>query len=126
MNARIITQVLVVTAMLLNFTAKAQCDEWIWPENEKAIAEEKNVLYADQVKNEQYKKASINHRWLLQKAPNLHSAIYINGEKIFKELADAEKDAAQKKIYVDSLMLIYDMRIENCGQEAYVLNRKAF
>jgi hypothetical protein len=55
----------------------------------------------------------------------LHSSLYINGVDVYDKLAGAEKDAARKKVYVDSMMIIYDMRIKNCGEEASVLNRKA-
>ena len=57
--------------------------------------------------------------------PNFHSSLYINGAEVFDKLATQEKDPARKKVYVDSLMIVYDMRIKNCGEEATVLNRKA-
>ncbi|MCU0383731.1 MAG: hypothetical protein MUF68_06660, partial [Cyclobacteriaceae bacterium] len=104
--------------------AQAQCKEWKWPEN-KAKAEECNVLYSDAVKNGHYKQAIAPHQWLLQNAPNLNTSIYIQGAELFDKLADQEKDAAKKQVYVDSLMLMYDMRIQYCGEEASVMNRKA-
>lgn len=57
--------------------------------------------------------------------PNFHSSLYINGAEVFDKLATQEKDPARKKVYVDSLMIVYDMRIKNCGDEPAVLNRKA-
>lgn len=105
-------------------TANAQCKEWKWPED-KAKAEECNVLYTDAVKNGHYKQAIVPHQWLLANAPNLNTSIYIQGAEIFDKLADQEKDAAKKQVYVDSLMLVYDMRIKNCGEEVAVMNRKA-
>lgn len=105
-------------------TANAQCKEWKWPED-KAKAEECNVLYTDAVKNGHYKQAVVPHQWLLTNAPNLNTSIYIQGAEIYDKLADQEKDAAKKQVYVDSLMIIYDMRIKNCGEEASVKGRKA-
>jgi hypothetical protein len=105
-------------------SAYAQCKEWKWPED-KAKAEECNVLYTDAVKNGHYKQAVVPHQWLLTNAPNLNTSIYIQGAEIFDKLADQEKDAARKQVYVDSLMVIYDMRVKNCGEEATVTSRKA-
>lgn len=105
-------------------SANAQCKEWTWPED-KAKAEECNVLYTDAIKNGHYKQAVVPHQWLLSNAPNLNTSIYIQGAEIYDKLADAEKDAARKQVYIDSLMIVYDMRIKNCGEEASVTARKA-
>ena len=108
----------------LSGLANAQCKEWNWGDNPD-VSKEKYVLHNDLVKAEQYKEAIPAHNWLLENTPDLQRAIYINGEKIYSKLADDEKDEAQKAIYVDSLMLIYDMRIKYCGETASVLDRKA-
>jgi tetratricopeptide (TPR) repeat protein len=105
-------------------SATAQCKEWKWPEN-KAKAEESNVLYTDALKNGHLKQAVAPHHWLLTNAPALNTSIYINGAELFDKLADQEKDAAKKQVYIDSLMIVYDMRVQNCGEEAAVMNRKA-
>jgi tetratricopeptide (TPR) repeat protein len=55
----------------------------------------------------------------------LNTSIYINGAEVFDKVAAAETDPARKKIYIDSLLLIHDLRIANCGEEAAVTNRKA-
>ncbi|MDH5381106.1 MAG: hypothetical protein OEW75_09655 [Cyclobacteriaceae bacterium] len=117
---------LVAIALFLGFafSASAQCKEWKWPED-KSTAEEKYVLHNDLIKNNQYAQAIAPHQWLLINAPDLQSAIYINGEKIYSSLADAEKDAVKKSVYVDSLMIIYDLRMQYCGEEGYVSDRKA-
>ena len=63
--------------------------------------------------------------WLLINAPNLSTGLYIKGAETFDALAQAEKNPAKKQAYVDSLMIIYDLRIKTCGEEANVTNRKA-
>jgi len=105
----------------------AQCKELKWPEDEafRAKAEESKVLYEDALKMGPIKSAEVPLNWLLTNVPQLHSSIYILGAELFDKLATQEKDAARKKVYVDSLMIIYDMRIKNCGEEAPVTNRKA-
>ena len=124
MKKNVLKVALGLIAFVSAETAQAQCKEWKWPED-KATAEEKNVLYTDAVKNGHYKQAVAPHQWLLTNAPNLNTSIYINGAEMFDKLADQEKDAVKKQVYVDSLMIVYDMRIANCGEEVSVMNRKA-
>lgn len=125
MKTTYLTSIATALFVLAGFAAQAQCDDWNWPED-KQTATEKNVLYDDYVKNGQFDKAVAPLNWLLTNAPNLNKSIYINGEKIFDNLATAEKDAAKKKVYIDSLMLIFNMRMQYCNDESTVLNRKAF
>jgi len=105
----------------------AQCKNVTWPEDPtmKAKAEESKVLYEDFLKNGQFKQAEVSLNWLLTNVPNFHSSLYINGAEIFDKLAAQEKDPARRKVYIDSLMIVYDLRIKICGEEPTVLNRKA-
>lgn len=50
--------------------------------------------------------------------------IYLYGVRIFKEKIEKEKDPALLQNYIDTLMLVYDKRIENFGQEGLVLGKK--
>ncbi|MCX7636341.1 MAG: tetratricopeptide repeat protein [Cyclobacteriaceae bacterium] len=103
-----------------------QCKEWLWSEGErKAQEQEKVTLYQDAMNNKQYKQALPPLNWLLRNNPKLNTSIYINGADIFDKVASAETDPAKKRMYVDSLLLIHDLRIANCGEEANVTNRKA-
>ena len=116
---------IMVLTFLSTLGAQAQCNDWNWPED-KSTAEEKNVLYTDELRNSNFLAAVKPHRWLLENAPNLNTSIYINGVKIYAGLADMEKDEAKRQEWIDSLMMMYDMRMEYCGEEAEVLPRKAF
>lgn len=120
--------VLKVALLLIAFWGSketfAQCKDWTWPED-KAKAEECNVLYTDALSNGHLKQAIVPHQWLLNNAPNLNTSIYIKGADLYDDLATKEKDAAKKQVYIDSLMIIYDLRIKNCGEEASVTARKA-
>lgn len=106
-------------------SAFSQCEGWNWPKDEKT-AKQKLAVYTDAVKNEAWQKAVEPHRWLLQNAPNLNTSIYINGAKIFSNLADKETDEKRKQQLIDSLMLVYDMRMKHCGEKEEVMNRKAY
>ncbi|MDH4057166.1 MAG: tetratricopeptide repeat protein [Cyclobacteriaceae bacterium] len=105
----------------------AQCKDWTWPTEpeKKAKAEEKVSLYDDYRKNNEFGKAKTHLNWLLINTPDLNTSIYINGSEIFDKLASAEKDAAKRNILVDSLLLLHDLRIKYCNEEANVINRKA-
>lgn len=98
---------------------------WNWGEDATA-AKEKNAIYTDMMKNENYKGAITPLEWLLANTPDLNSSIYINGVKIYDELQEKEADAAKKKEYQDRCLELYDQRIKYFNDEADVVNRKAF
>ena len=50
--------------------------------------------------------------------------IYLYGVKMYRARVSREKDPARKASALDTLMLIYDRRIEHFGQEALVMGRK--
>ena len=127
MKKILLTSTLMMALVFGSLISFAQCKDVKWPEDPamRAKAEESKVLYEDFLKNGQVKQAEAPLNWLLTNVPNFHSSLYINGAEVFDKLAKQEKDAARKKIYVDSLMIIYDMRIKTCGDEGPVLNRKA-
>lgn len=127
MKTSILTGALSLALAFGSVASFAQCKEVKWPEDAamRAKAEENKVLYEDANKAGQPKQAQAPLNWLLANVPQLHSSLYINGVDVYDKLAKAEKNPARKKVYVDSLLLIYDMRIKNCGEEATVLNRKA-
>ena len=112
-------------ALTLAMAAQAQ-PGWNWPEQEKDKAEEYNVLYSDAVKMQDWKTAIPPLQWLINTAPDLNQSLYVNGAKIYDNLAKVEKDAAQKDVYIDSLMLMYDMRMQYFGDSVNVMNRKVF
>lgn len=63
----------------------------------------------------------------LTTCPGASKNLYIRGANILnhklKELKTSNEDEMQSK-YLDSLKLLYDLRIENFGQRGYVLGRK--
>ncbi|BDD02811.1 hypothetical protein AUTU_02940 [Aureibacter tunicatorum] len=97
---------------------------WNWPED-KELAMEKNVLYTDLLKQKKYEQARAPLTWLLNNAPDLNKSLYINGEKIYEALALKEKDPSLRQNYVDSTMLMFDMRIKYFGEKNEVIERKA-
>ncbi len=104
-----------------------QCKDWNWPTEPetKAKAEEKVSLYDDYRKNSEFAKARTHLKWLLTNTPDLNTSIYINGAEIYQSLALAEKDPAKRNLLVDTLLMLHDLRIKYCNEEASVINRKA-
>jgi tetratricopeptide (TPR) repeat protein len=63
-------------------------------------------------------------REVFAKCPASSRNIYLYGVRIYKEKIEKENDPALQQKYIDTLMLVYDKRIENFGQEGLVLGKK--
>ncbi|MCW5910157.1 MAG: hypothetical protein KIT62_03735 [Cyclobacteriaceae bacterium] len=124
MKTNMRSSVLLLALSFGAFAGFGQCKEFKWPED-KATAEEKVALYDDAKTQKNYKAAVAPLQWMLKAAPQWNTKLYIDATDIYNNLATAEKDPARKQVLVDSLMMLYDMRITNCGDEVNVLNRKA-
>lgn len=83
-----------------------------------------------QWKNSGYKADRAAHdaivpwRWVLLNCPMGTENTYIDGAKIMEYRIGKEKDDARKLLLIDTLMMMYDQRIEYFGKEGYVLGRK--
>ncbi len=120
-------KILTILSLLVTLSIAATAQPgWKWPEQNKPKAEEKNVLYADAVKMGDFKGAIPPLSWLIREAPDLNKSLYQNGAKIYDNLAKVEKDPAQKNVYLDSLMWMYDMRMKYFDDSVNVMNRKIF
>jgi hypothetical protein len=120
-------QVVKVTTICLIgivFNLHAQCNEWNWPPDRK-LAEEKVALLQDAMANKKYRQALLPFNWIVTYAPQMNYGIYVHGTNIYEALANREKDINKRKNYIDSLLIIYDLRIKFCGDEANVLGRNA-
>lgn len=81
-------------------------------------------LYTEFYKQKNYDDAYKPWRTTLEVCPGSNKNIYIHGANMYKRTIKMQKDPALKEQYIDSLMWLYDKRIENFGQEGYVLGRK--
>ena len=98
---------------------------WNWGE-QIDVAKEKNAIYTDLVKLKKYKESIEAHAWLIENTPDLNESLYQNGAKIYSGLANNETDKIQKATYQAKALEMYDLRIKYFGNEASILNRKAF
>jgi len=79
-------------------------------------------LYREYYKQKNYTDALEPWRWTFINCPKASGNIYKNGPIIIK--AKMKKDKDNKLAYVDTLMQIYDKRIEHFGKEGFVLGLK--
>lgn len=118
---------LVLGALLLTGIAHAQ-EGWNWPADpaQEAKAREYNAAYFDYMKAEQFVEATKPLNWLLVNVPNLNESIYIQGVTVYKGAADKTTDAAQKRVYQDSVMALYTKRGELYNNPVKWIETKAY
>ena len=75
-------------------------------------------------KNESWNDALPSWRWVFINCPKSTINIYLHGEKMVKHLIKISSDKALKESYIDTLMMVYDQRIQYFGKEGYVLGKK--
>ncbi len=123
MKKILLTLVVIMAGQLMAYSQ----DGWNWPEDEakKATAIEKNALYSDLLNSEDYEAAKKPLDWLLKETPDLNSSIYIQGVKIYENLAEVTKGERQKNLQ-DSVVLLYDLRMKYFNDVENVTNRQAY
>lgn len=87
------------------------------------------VLYRDFVKVGDMAQALPYWKTAYNYAPGANGRIqyhFDDGVKIYTDLFKKATDKAQKQAYVDTVMMIYDKRVECFGNEATIKGRKAF
>ena len=60
----------------------------------------------------------------MRTCPASSKKMYVDGNIMLKNFIAKEKDAARKQLLIDSLYLVHDRRIDNFGEQAFVLGRK--
>lgn len=103
-------------------------DNWKWPSDLQAEnrAREQNAAYNDYLRSEDFIAATKPLHWLLVNVPELNEALYINGVRVYAGAAEATADEAQKRIYQDSVILLYDKRRELYNKESSWIENKAY
>ncbi|MFN2422444.1 MAG: tol-pal system YbgF family protein [Cryomorphaceae bacterium] len=86
-------------------------------------------LYREYRDQQQYVEALPYWRGAFRTCPGSAKTIFIDGAKFYGEILDTifenEEMAVKRDAYLDTLMLIYDKRIEHFGEEGRVLAYKA-
>lgn len=86
-------------------------------------------MYKDQIKLENYKNAFPLWKVAYYTAPAANGSIkyqFEDGLKIYKHFYDNAQTLDEKKMFVDTIVSIYNKRAECFGEPAYIAGRKAF
>ncbi len=95
---------------------------------------ERNIMYTNFLKescdNKDYNAAAHYFSELVKSVPALQESIYQRGALIYKNKINRAKSVAERNVYVDSLMIVYDLRAQYFGDhptrgKAYILDQKA-
>lgn len=85
---------------------------------------ENTSLYKEFYKQKNYVDAKGPWIKAVAACPKSSKNLYIKGATMYKNFIVQEKDKAKKLLLVDTLMWVYDIRIEHFGQRGSVLGRK--
>jgi hypothetical protein len=113
-NIMIKRTVILVVAILAGASISAQgkygADEQKCKENLS--------MFREYYKQKNYTDAYIPWMWSFNNCPESSQNIYKNGPRIIKAKMKADKE--NKLAYIDTLMMVFDQRIEYFGKEGYV------
>jgi tetratricopeptide (TPR) repeat protein len=81
-------------------------------------------LYNEYYRQRNFQMAIEPWRWMFLNCPLATQNIYIHGATLVKYMYQSETDPIKREALVDTLMMVYDQRIEYFGREGFVLGRK--
>ena len=89
-----------------------------------------STFLKEELNNRNYNQAAKYLQQLLQNCPAASENTFANGIRLYKMKVNRAKSLAEKNGYVDSLLLLYDIRLQYFGAhpkrgKAYILDRKA-
>lgn len=82
-------------------------------------------LYKEFFKHNNYKDAIISWRIVFDECPASSQNMYVDGVRMYKNFLSGEKNPDVAEGLIDTIMLIYDRRMEYFNDESNVLGRKA-
>ena len=81
-------------------------------------------IFREHYKMKQYVTAYKSWSWVFRNCPKISLNTYKNGPKIIKEKIKVDKE--NKLAYIDTLLMVFDQRIECFGSTGYVLGLKGY
>lgn len=101
---------------------------WNWPTDEAQfkLAQEKQAYYKVLMGQDKYLEALDELQWLYDNNANLNPSIYIDGSKCAEKVIETTEDKARVIEFQDKSLWMYDQRIKHFGDEAGVMDRKAY
>ncbi len=121
---RLIINTLAIFAAMASFSQQG----WNWPEDEelKTKAVEKQAYYKLLIAQSEHGNALRELNWLYENNPALHQTIYIEGVNCIKELLKGDPSKERQAQLKDSILWMFDRRIEYFDNDASTLDRKAY
>ena len=102
---------IIITLLGLTFTLYAQTD-----------CESNYAIYRNEYKQKNYEDALKNWRKVFFNCPDYNQNTFVNGPKLYQDRI--KKDKSNTSAYLDTIMLIYDTRIEIFGNREKHLGSK--
>ena len=89
-----------------------------------------STFLKEELANRNFNQAAKYLQQLLERCPAASENTYANGIKLYKQKINRARSLSEKNGYVDSLLLLYDIRLQYFGAhpkrgKAYILDRKA-
>jgi tetratricopeptide (TPR) repeat protein len=81
-------------------------------------------LYSEDYRHRNFQKAIEPWRWMFFNCPLATQNIYIHGVNLVEWMYANETDPLKREALLDTLMMVYDQRIQYFGREGFVLGRK--
>lgn len=95
------------------------------PADEQKLLEQYS-LYREFYKQDNYIDAMIHWRWVMANAPGYRETPYFDGITMYESFIEKETDSVKRDLLIDTLMMLYDKRIDCHGKMGFVLGRKAY
>ena len=118
--------ILIITGLSLEGSAQTGAkDGSRFGSGEDSIRCLKNLsLYSEFYKQNNYEDAAKHWKTVYNECPKASKNIYLHGEKMLKDAIENADDEGEKAELLDSLMSLYDQRIEYFGQKGFVVGKK--
>ncbi len=111
---------ILIIGIFISFTTSGQ-DKYGLDEER---CKENLSMFREYYKQKNYVDALNPWRWAFINCPASSGNIYKNGPKIIKEKIKLDKE--NKSAYIDTLLMIFDQRVEYFGKKGYVLGLKGY
>lgn len=129
MKTSVVRTILITLAILLSvpaFSQKGVEDGSKYGHGQDSINCLMNLsLYSEFYKHNNYNDAIRSWRKVYNECPASSLNMYVHGIKMYKKFISGEKNPDVVQAYVDTILMIYDQRMEYFNDEANVLGRKA-
>lgn len=116
--------VIAAAALSMTFAANAQSKYGATPED-STVCISSVALYQSFYKAQDYDGAYEPWRQILEHCPKYSKAVYQKGETIMKHMINHAENETQRNAYIDEMMHMYDLRVENFGETGKVMCMKA-